>query len=81
MTANFLLSIEAQVRASDPDHMGSTPAISISDLDSEARRAFDTISRDLAAPSAEDLDRKLQEPHPSWMPALEKAWIQRYSTR
>ncbi|MBT5720462.1 MAG: ABC transporter substrate-binding protein [Gammaproteobacteria bacterium] len=81
VTANFLLSIEAQARASDPDHMGSTPAISISDLDSNARRSFETITRDLAAPSAEDLDRKLQEPHPSWTPALERAWIQRYSAR
>jgi putative thiamine transport system substrate-binding protein len=81
ITANFLLSIEAQARASDPNHMGSTTVISIEDLDASARQQFDSVSTDLAAASLEELSRKLQEPHPSWTPALERAWIQRYSAR
>ena len=81
ITANFLLSIEAQARASDPNHMGSTTVISIEDLDASARQQFDSVSTDLAAASLEELSRKLQEPHPSWTPTLERAWIQRYSAR
>jgi putative thiamine transport system substrate-binding protein len=81
ITANFLLSIEAQARASDPNHMGSTTVISIEDLDASARQQFDSVSTDLAAASPDELSRKLQEPHPSWTPALERAWIQRYSAR
>ena len=81
ITANFFLSIEAQSRASDPNHMGSTSVISIADLDVGARQQFDSVSSDLAAASPQELSRKLQEPHPSWTPALERAWIQRYSAR
>lgn len=81
ITTNFLLSIEAQARASDPNQMGSTTVISIEDLDATDRLQFDSAGSDLAATSQEDLSRKLQEPHPSWTPALERAWIQRYSAR
>ena len=81
ITANFLLSIEAQARASDPNHMGSTTVISIEDLDVAARQQFDSVNSDLAAASIDELSRKLQEPHPSWTPAIERAWIQRYSAR
>jgi len=81
IAANFLLSIEAQARASDPNYMGSTTVISIEDLDPAARQQFNSVGADLAAVSPEELSRKLQEPHPSWTPALERAWIQRYSAR
>ncbi|MBL4581261.1 MAG: ABC transporter substrate-binding protein [Gammaproteobacteria bacterium] len=81
ITANFLLSIEAQARASDPDHMGSTTVISIEDLDADTRWQFDVERSELAAATPEELSRKLQEPHPSWTPALERAWVQRYSAR
>lgn len=81
VTANFLLSIEAQARASDPNHMGSTTVISLTDLDLPSQQRFDSIHSDLAAAKQEDLNRKLQEPHPSWTPALERAWIQRYSAQ
>jgi putative thiamine transport system substrate-binding protein len=81
ITSNFLLSVEAQARASDLDHMGSTTVISVEDLGANARLEFDSTGDDLAAASQEELSRKLQEPHPSWIPALERAWIQRYSAR
>lgn len=81
VTANFLLSIEAQARASDPDHMGSTTVLSLEDLNDNARFTFDSASAELAAADPMELSRKLQEPHPSWTPALEHAWIQRYSAR
>ena len=81
ITSNFLLSVEAQARASNPDHMGSTTVISLDDLEASDRLSFDAAGWDPAAASASDLSRKLAEPHPSWTPALERAWIQRYSAR
>ncbi len=81
VASNFLLSVEAQARASHPDYMGSTTVLSIDDLDVDERREFNETNNDPAAISAGDLSRKLAEPHPSWTPALERAWIQRYSVR
>lgn len=81
VTSNFLLSIEAQARASDPAHMGSTTVLAVEALDADTRRLFEAAETDPAAPSLTDLSRKLAEPHPSWTPALERAWIRRYSAR
>ncbi|MCH7817201.1 MAG: ABC transporter substrate-binding protein [Proteobacteria bacterium] len=79
LVANFLLSPEAQARAHDPVHMGSSSVLSLEKLSTEARAAFDRIEMGIAAPSVEELNRKIQEPHPSWMPALEQAWLRRYT--
>lgn len=81
IVSNFLLSPEAQARASDPEYMGSTTVLSVEDLPIDARRLFTAIHFGSAAASSADLHRKLREPHPSWTPALEQAWIQRYSAR
>ncbi|MDT8428311.1 MAG: ABC transporter substrate-binding protein [Pseudomonadales bacterium] len=78
--ANFLLSPEAQARAQDPDFLGSTAVIALSQLNPAQRQLFN-FQRHPALPAAEELQRQLQEPHPSWMPALEQAWLQRYSGR
>lgn len=81
VASNFLLSVEAQARASDPEHMGSTTVLSIEDLTVNERSLFESSSDEPAAVSHSDLSRKLQEPHPSWTLALERAWVQRYSAR
>ncbi len=81
VVSNFLLSPEAQSRASDPVHMGSTTVLSIEDLPDEARKMITAIDYGSAAVSIDDLNRKLREPHPSWTLALEQAWVQRYSAK
>lgn len=78
VVANFLLSPEAQARASQPQHMGSTTVLDLTLLSSEQRRAFADLQSSPAAVPATDLNRRVPEPHPSWMPALEQAWLQRY---
>jgi putative thiamine transport system substrate-binding protein len=81
VAANFFLSTEAQAKASDPREMGSTTVLDVEQLNLAERTQFDVRDTDPARPSREMLQRKLQEPHPSWTPALERAWIQRYSAR
>ncbi|MEX0962918.1 MAG: ABC transporter substrate-binding protein [Pseudohongiellaceae bacterium] len=81
LTSNFLLSVEAQAKASDPDSMGSTTVIAVEDLTLNDRSRFSDSVNDPAALSAKELGHKLQEPHPSWTSSLERAWILRYSAR
>ncbi|MEZ5491159.1 MAG: ABC transporter substrate-binding protein [Gammaproteobacteria bacterium] len=81
VVSNFLLSPEAQARATRSDQMGSFTALDLDRLPASAQALFEQIERSGAAPSQADLNRKLPEPHPSWVPALEAAWLQRYSVR
>ena len=81
VVSNFLLSAEAQARGSNQEYMGSTSVLSMQKLSSEFQQLFLGTAKNLAAASAEDLDRKILEPHPSWTTALERAWIQRYGAR
>ncbi len=81
VVANFLLSFEAQLRASDPQHMGSLSVLAQSQLSPQQRVRFADLELGPGAPPVSGLGRSLQEPHPSWMPALEAAWLQRYNRR
>ncbi|HDZ08925.1 MAG TPA: ABC transporter substrate-binding protein [Pseudohongiella sp.] len=81
VVADFLLSPEAQLRAQDPDYLGSTSVLSVTALPAQWRERMQLIRRHPAAPSEEDLARRLAEPHPSWVVALEDAWLQRYGVR
>jgi len=82
VTANFLLSVEAQLRAQDPQHLGGTPVIDLSVLSAAEQAQFaDGRQSHPSAPPVMDEGQQLQEPHPSWMEALERAWIVRYGSR
>lgn len=79
--ANFLLSVEAQLRAYRPEVMGSTTVLSMTALDPEERAAFAGIDSGPATLPPEALGTTLREPHPDWVEALERAWIERYGAR
>jgi len=79
VVANFLLSPEAQHRAQDPDFLGGTSVLAVTTLSADWQQRMRQTRRHPAAPSPDDLDRRLAEPHPSWIPALEQAWLTRYS--
>lgn len=82
VTANFLLSVEAQLRAQDPRHLGSTPVIDVTVLPAAEQQMFTTMRQEHpAAPPLLSESGQLQEPHPSWMAALENAWMARYGSR
>jgi putative thiamine transport system substrate-binding protein len=82
VTADFLLSVPAQLRAQDPLYLGGTPVIDIRMLSAEEQALFaDTRQSHHSAPPLTAERLQLQEPHPSWMDALEEAWIMRYGSR
>jgi putative thiamine transport system substrate-binding protein len=79
VTANFLLSPEAQLRAQNPQYPVGMPVIDLSMLTAQEQAQF--VASRQSHPSAPPLmsgQQQLQEPHPSWVEALEQAWIARY---
>ncbi len=77
--ANFLLSPEAQARKSDPAVWGDPTVLAMDKLSPEDKALFTATPRGIATLSAEELGAVLLEPHPSWVEALEKSWLTRYS--
>ena len=80
LVANFMLSPEAQVRKANSDVWGDPTVLSMPKLSDTQRMAFENLPRGIATLSDDDLDRTLAEPHPSWVPRLESAWIKRYAS-
>jgi putative thiamine transport system substrate-binding protein len=78
VTANFLLSPEAQARKQDPRYWGSFTVLDLDALTPEQRALFEAIPDDPAMPSVEELGTPLPEPHPSWMEQIEAEWQRRY---
>jgi putative thiamine transport system substrate-binding protein len=81
VAANFLLSAEAQAHAYDPAVMGSATVLSMARLEPGERARFESITLGPATLAPEALGLTLREPHPDWMDALERAWIERYGAR
>ncbi|XKE44727.1 ABC transporter substrate-binding protein [Halomonas organivorans] len=77
--ANFLLSPEAQARKQDIDVWGDPTVLDMDRLSPEQRAAFATAEDNPARLPPEALGKLLPEPHPSWMEALEAAWLERYA--
>lgn len=77
--ANFLLSPEAQARKSDPTVWGDPTVLSMAKLSIEERRLFENLPRGIATLTAEQLGTVILEPHPSWVSAVEKEWLNRYA--
>ena len=77
--ANFLLSPEAQARKADPAVWGDPTVLAMNKLNPEERQLFENIPRGIATLSPEELGTVLLEPHASWVAALEKGWLRRYS--
>lgn len=78
VTANFLLSPEAQLRKEDPEIWGDPTVLAMDRLSEEWRDAFAAVDRGPATPGPDALSPTLPEPHPSWTAALEAAWVERF---
>lgn len=81
VTANFLLSPEAQARKADPAIWGDPTVLDVAGLPERDRRLFDTLAEDPALLPADQLRPTLREPNPSWTERLEPAWTARYGSR
>ncbi len=73
--ADFLLSPEAQARKNDIKVWGDPTVLALSKLPADQQAAFTST----AAPGSVTLPGPaLLEPHASWVPLIEKAWLTRY---
>ena len=78
---NFLISPEAQLKKQDKTFWGDPSVVSVSKLDNEWKNKFSILPRGIATLSNEELKMKLQEPHPSWVKAIEDGWIEKYGSK
>jgi len=80
VVANFMLSPEAQVKKANAAVWGDPTVLSMSKLSIAQRLAFTKLPRGIATLSDSDLSQTIAEPHPTWVPRLEAAWIERYAS-
>ncbi|WP_024586853.1 ABC transporter substrate-binding protein [Aliihoeflea sp. 2WW] len=78
VTADFLISPEAQTRKQDPSVWGDPTVLALDKLDAEDRARFDALDLGIATLAPDELGPALDEPHPSWMDRLEDEWRRRY---
>lgn len=79
VVANFLMSPEAQARKANPDVWGDPTVLALPRLSASARLLFAELPQGAATLPADQLGAVLREPDASWVPALERAWQQRYA--
>lgn len=80
LTANFLLSPEAQLRKQDPAYWGDPTVLSMDKLDEADRAAFQSLDLGIATLAPEQLGPVIAEPHASWMERIETEWRRRYAS-
>ncbi len=78
VTANFLLSPEAQARKQDPGIWGDPTVLAMDRLSGEDRARFEKLDLGIATLKPDELGPTLPEPHPSWMAMIEEEWAARY---
>ena len=76
--ADFLLSPEAQARKQDPAIWGDPTVLAMDALNAEDRQRFEALDLGIATLPPDRLGPALDEPHPSWMTAIETEWKRRY---
>ncbi|MFZ2102559.1 MAG: ABC transporter substrate-binding protein [Oricola sp.] len=78
VTANFLLSPEAQARKQDPNVWGDPTVLAVGNLPAADNARFEALDLGIATLKPEELGPALPEPHPTWMAMIEKEWAARY---
>jgi putative thiamine transport system substrate-binding protein len=77
LTADFLLSAEAQARAMDGRNLGSPTVLALDRLSAGDRALFADLPRPPGWLSDAELGHPLLEPHPSWMTRIAAEWERR----
>lgn len=80
LTANFLMSPEAQLRKQDSSHWGDPTVLDMSKLPEPDRAAFAALDLGVATLSPDKLGPVIAEPHASWMERIEVEWRKRYAS-
>ncbi len=75
VVANFLLSPQAQARKADLKAWGDPTVLALAKLDASDQKLFaaTSVPGSVAHPAP-----ALPEPHASWVPLIEAAWLERY---
>jgi len=76
--ADFLMSPEAQAQKQSLEMWGDRNVLDIEQLDAGDQALFEQGDRHPSELPADALSKTLPEPHPSWMTALQDAWLERY---
>ena len=77
---NFLISPEAQLKKQNKYFWGDPSVLSPKKLPIEWKNKFFNLPRGAATLSNDELDLKLEEPHPSWVKVIEDKWIKKYGS-
>jgi len=77
---NFLLSPKAQIKKQNKNFWGDPSVLSPKKLSTEWKNKFLRLPRGSATLSNEELEKKLEEPHPSWVKVIEENWIKKYGS-
>lgn len=80
LTANFLISPEAQLRKQDPTYWGDPTVLAMGKLPQEDRAAFAALDLGVATLAPDQLGPVIAEPHASWMERIEVEWRRRYAS-
>lgn len=83
VTANFLLSPEAQARKQQASIWGDSSVLDLSQLDASQQALFDSKSQRHPSETIINVDntRLLSELHPSWNTAIQQQWLSRYGVQ
>ena len=77
---NFLISPKAQLKKQNKDIWGDPSVLSVNKLQLAWKNKFINLPRGVATLNNEELQLKLEEPHPSWVKAIERQWIKNYGS-
>lgn len=80
LTANFLISPEAQLRKQDPTFWGDPTVLAMDRLPEAERAAFRSLDLGVATLAPDKLGPVIAEPHASWMDRIEIEWRRRYAS-
>lgn len=76
--ADYLLSPQAQAEKQSLSMWGDRSVLDIDQLSADDQALFEQGERHPSELPADALANTLPEPHPSWMNALQDAWLERY---
>ena len=80
LVIDYMISPEAQLRKEDHKFWGDPNILSFSKLEQKWKEKFNKLSSGPAMIKKADLEKKIQEPHPSWVKEIEENWIKRYGS-
>jgi putative thiamine transport system substrate-binding protein len=78
VTADFLISPQAQAVKQDPQVWGDPTVLALDKLDAADRARFEALDLGIATLAPDELGPAIDEPHPTWMDRLEDEWRRRY---